>query len=182
MYDGRPVTSQPPGKPPSGRRAATVRTRLLKRLDAAWTAFRESYAGLPDAVLLEPGVTGNWSVRDVIAHVTWWEEEALEHLPLILAGGRPPRYSTTYGGIDAFNKLKTEETKGYALSVVLRRQEETHRRLLALIDRAPDEELAGGARFRRRLKLDTYGHYPKHTEAIRKWRERRAARDGGSPR
>jgi len=76
--------------------------KLLKRLDTAWMAFKESYAGFTDTQLLEPGVTGDWSVRDIIAHVTTWEEEALTHLPLIIAGGRPPRYSTSYGGIDAF--------------------------------------------------------------------------------
>ena len=66
-------------------------------------AFKESYAGLSDSQLTESGVTGTWSVKDLIAHVTWWEEEALKHLPLIIKGGTPPRYSTKYGGIDAFN-------------------------------------------------------------------------------
>src|SRR6185503_20703670 len=74
--------------------------QLLKRLDAAWRAFTQSYAGLPEPDLLQPCVTGAWSVRDIIGHVTIWEREALKHLPLILRGGRPPRYSVTYGGID----------------------------------------------------------------------------------
>ena len=69
------------------------RQQLLNRLDTAWVAFQASYAGLSDSQLTEPGVAGDWSVKDIIAHVTWWEEEALRHLPLIIAGGRPPRYS-----------------------------------------------------------------------------------------
>jgi hypothetical protein len=150
------------------------RRQLLKRLEAAWQAFRESYAGLSDAELAEPGVTAAWSVRDVLAHVTTWEEEALEHLPLILQGGRPPRYSVVYGGIDAFNARMTEEKRGLALSEILRRQGEVHRRLVDLVERAPEEQLAGDTRFRRRLRLDTYGHYAKHAEAIWRWRRRRA--------
>jgi hypothetical protein len=138
--------------------------------------LKESYAGLSDAELLEPGVAGSWSVRDVIAHVTWWEEEALTHLPLILAGGRPPRYSVTYGGIDAFNAKMTERKKDLPLSEVLRQRDDTHRRLIALIESAPDDQVTAETRFRRRLRLDTYGHYPKHAQAIRKWREERAAR------
>src|SRR5438132_14252017 len=86
--------------------------KLLERLDTAWMAFKESYAGLTDAQLLEPGVTGAWSVRDIIAHVTTWEEEALKHLPLIITGGRPPRYSTAYGGIDACNAPTTGQRRG----------------------------------------------------------------------
>jgi Protein of unknown function (DUF1706) len=148
------------------------RQQLLKHLDKAWTAFKESYTGLPDSQLTEPGVTGQWSVKDIIAHVTWWEEEALKHLPLILAGGRPPRYSVQYGGIDAFNAQMTEQKRNLSLSDVLRQQEETHRRLLDYVQSAPEEPFTRETRFRRRLRLDTYSHYPKHTKAIREWRER----------
>ena len=40
--------------------------------------------------MVEPGVVGNWSVKDVLAHVTTWEEEAQKYLPAILEGRRPP--------------------------------------------------------------------------------------------
>lgn len=151
----------------------TVRGRLLYRLSGAWKAFNDSYAGLSDAELLEPGVTGRWSVRDIIAHVTWWEEEALTHLPLILSGGRPLRYSITYGGIDTFNAIMTEKRKGLSLAEVLRRRDEVHCRLIALVESTPIEQMAGDTRFRHRLRLDSYGHYPKHARAIRTWREQR---------
>ena len=83
------------------------RQQLLDRLDSAWADFEASYAGLSDAQLLIPRVTGEWSVRDIIAHVTWWEVEALKTLPVIREGGRWPRYSVAYGGIDAFNAFMT---------------------------------------------------------------------------
>jgi hypothetical protein len=151
-----------------------VRQQLLKRLDTAWRDFAESYAGLSQAQLMEPGVTGAWSVRDIIAHVTTWEEEAVKHLPSILEGYRPPRYSVTYGGIDAFNALMTTKKAGLSLSEVFRQQDETHRQVIDVIDRAPEAQLTSKSRFRRRLRLDTYGHYPKHAQAIRRWRERSA--------
>jgi hypothetical protein len=147
------------------------RRRLLTRLDRAWTAFNESYAGLSEAQLLEPGVTGSWSVRDVIAHVTTWDEEALTHLPLVLAGGRPPRYSVRYGGIDAFNALMTDKKRGLSLAEVLAQSAAVPQRLVELVQRTPEHQLGGASRFRRRLRLDTYGHYPIHAEAIRRWRE-----------
>src|SRR5437588_12920830 len=102
--------------------------QLLTRLDQAWAEFRESYAGLSDADLMRPGVTGTWSVRDIIAHVTWWEEEALTHLPLVLAGGRPPRYSVTPGGIDCFHAQMTERRKAWSLAHGLAQQDEVHGR------------------------------------------------------
>jgi hypothetical protein len=153
------------------------RQQLLKQLDTAWTAFQVSYAGLSDAQLMEPGVTGQWSVKDLIAHVTWWEEEALQHLPRILTGGRPPRYSLQYGGIDAFNAQMTEQTRGLSLADVLRQSEDTHQRLLAYIHSVPEEPFTRETHFRRRLRLDTYSHYPKHAKAIRAWRERSAGEE-----
>ena len=149
------------------------RDRLLKRVDEAWVAFRRSYSGLSRSQMSEPGVTGAWSVRDILAHVTTWEEEALRHLPVVLKGGRPPRYSALYGGIDAFNALMTERKKRLPFREVLRQQEETHRRLLAYIERTPADHLRSETRFRRRLRLDTYGHYPIHAAAIRRWRASR---------
>jgi len=151
------------------------RQQLLKRLDKAWEAFKQSYAGLSDPELMEPGVSGAWSVRDIIAHVTWWEEEALMHLPLILKGGKPPRYSVTYGGIDAFNAQMTEQKRSLSLSEVLRQRDDTHHRLIDFIQIVPEDQFIRETRFRHRLRLDTYSHYPKHTRAIRKWREQRSA-------
>lgn len=155
------------------------RTALLKRLEASWAEFTCSYAGLSPAELAEPGVTKAWSVRDIIAHVTTWEEEALRCLAVILDGRRPPRYSTQYGGIDAFNAMMSAQKRDLPLEEILSQQDEVHRRIVDLIERAPEEHLAGESRFRRRLRLDTYGHYAIHANAIRHWR---AARPRGGSR
>ena len=155
------------------------RRQLLKRVATAWEAFSESYAGLSDAQLMEAGVTGAWSVRDILAHVTTWEEEALKHLPLILKGGTPPRYSVLYGGIDAFNARTTEEKRSLSLSEVREQLAATHGCLIELIRSVPEHQLIGDTRFRRRLRLDAYGHYPIHAEAIRHWRRRQGDHRAG---
>ncbi|RMD62954.1 DinB family protein [Candidatus Parcubacteria bacterium] len=151
------------------------RVQLLQRLDRAWETLKASYAGLSETEMMEPGVTGTWSVKDIIAHVTVWEEEALTHLPLLLAGGKPPRYSVLYGGIDAFNAQMTERKRTLSLSEVLQQRDDTHRRLIDFLQQVPEEQIARETRFRRRLRLDTYGHYLKHAAAIRRWREQRSA-------
>lgn len=154
------------------QRQTMNREKVLKQLDAAWTALKASYAGLPEEALLEAGVAGEWSVRDILVHITTWEEEAIAHLPAIAAGGRAPRYSVTYGGLDAFNALRMEQKRTLALADVLRQLDETHQWLLDYVQSAPDELFASGTRWRRRLYLDTYHHYPLHTEAILAWRGR----------
>jgi uncharacterized protein (TIGR03083 family) len=146
------------------------RKRLLSKLDVAWTELRQSYEGLSDAELTKPSLPGDWSVRDTLAHITSWEEEALKHLPGILTGARPPRYSVTYGGIDSFNARMTQEARALSLAVLLQRFDETHRRLVAFVESTADEQIAL-ERFRRRLRLDTYSHYSLHAKAIWTLRE-----------
>ena len=143
----------------------------MQRLDTAWTAFQAAYAGLSDSRLTESNVVEDWSVKDILAHVTTWEEEALTYLPLIIAGGRPPRYAT-YGGIDAFNARMTEQKRALSLAEVRKQLDETHRRLVAFIESVPEEQFTTETRFRHRLRLDTYSHYPIHTRMIEEWRAR----------
>src|SRR5215467_13468594 len=153
-----------------------TKEHVLKRLNDAWLALKQSYADLADSQLSESGVTGNWSIKDILAHVTTWEEEALKHLPVILKGGRPRRYRHIYHCIDAFNAIMTKHKAGLALSDVLQQLDEIHSRLLDYVQRAPEEQFTRETRFRRRLRLDTYSHYPKHANAIQKWREGRSSR------
>jgi hypothetical protein len=145
--------------------------QILEKLDKAWKDFEESYADLSNEELLIPNVTGKWSVRDIIAHVTWWDEEALKHLPVVLEGGKPERYSDKYGGIDDFNAIMTVKRSGLSLAEVLKQHDDVHAKLVEYVRNAPEDLYASETRFRRRLRLDTFGHYPVHTQAIKKWRE-----------
>lgn len=146
------------------------REQLIRKIEKAWADLQASYAGLSETEMNRPGVTGEWSVKDILAHVTTWEEEALKSLPIIQRGERPERYSVLYGGIDAFNAQMAEQKRELTLEQVMAELEATHRRLLELVKNAPDEQITKETRFRRRLRLDTYSHYPLHAEAIRQCR------------
>ncbi len=146
--------------------------KVLATLDQAWKAFLQSYSGLKREQLLIPGVTGEWSIKEIISHVSWWEEEALKHLPLVLQGGRPKRYSVLYGGIDAFNAQMADNQRSLTLAQVLNRQAEIHVKLLGYLHLVNEEQFASETRFQRRLRLDTYGHYRIHTRDIGDWKAR----------
>lgn len=146
--------------------------QLLDKLEQAWQDLRDSYAGLSDEQMVEPGVSGEWSVKDILAHVSGWEAEALKYLPVILRGERPPSYRRLYGGIDAFNARMRDTWEQVSITEVRRQLEATHREVMAYLQGVPEEQFATETRFRRRLGWDTFRHYPQHSQAIRAWRER----------
>jgi len=148
--------------------------QLINKIEQAWQEFTASTDGLSEPQMLEPGVVGVWSISDIIAHVSTWEEECLKALPLILSGQRLPRYSDLYGGIDAFNTQMIAKNRLLSINEILKRRDDTHQRLLEYIRKTPDEQIVTETRFRRRIRFDSYAHYPEHTEAILEWRERKS--------
>lgn len=145
------------------------RRLLITRIQTRWQDFQRAYAGLGKSDMVKPGVVGDWSVKDIIGHVATWEEESLKWLPVVARGLPTERY----GDIHRFNAEQIAAKRGLSLDEVLRRAEESHRRLVSYAEGVPEEWFATDTRFRRRLRLDTYGHYVEHTRSIRAWRAER---------
>ena len=142
------------------------RNDLLRRVDRRWQTFLQSISGLHESAMLESGVVGAWSIKDLIGHVTTWEEETLAVLPVVVDGAPMPRY----GDIDAFNSRESARKSQLPLEVLQQQLYDTHRRLLEFLSGVNERHFATETRFRKRLRLDTYGHYREHTEHIAAWR------------
>lgn len=145
------------------------RQRLIERLEQEWQALLRTWEGLPDDLLLEPGAVGQWSVRDVLAHIATWEGEFLKAAPIILEDKPLPRY----GGIDAFNAREQERKHDLSLEEVRQELTPSHQRLLDRLAVLPYHPGRVEQRLRRRLRLDTYGHYREHAAHIAAWRAAR---------
>ncbi|MDE2900843.1 MAG: maleylpyruvate isomerase N-terminal domain-containing protein [Chloroflexota bacterium] len=143
---------------------------LFRRIESAWGELQDALSGLSDEQMQEPGAVGEWSVRDLMAHVTTWEEEALKALPVIIVGGKLPRYASV-GGIDAFNARQQEAKRHLSLDRLRLEMDATHQRLLGVLDRTAESVYAKEGRFLRRLRLDTYGHWRLHAADVRRWRK-----------
>ena len=143
--------------------------RLLTKIEDNWMTFRESFAGLTDDMLMESGAVGQWSVRDVLAHISTWEEEAIKAFTLIMDRKPVPLYRQ-FGGIDAFNAREQGRKRHLSLEQVKDELTVTHQRLLQILTETPESAFSLNKRLNKRLRYDTYGHYREHTDQIIKWR------------
>ena len=150
------------------------RRQILQRLEREWRELHESLDGLSQKEMLEPVFDGGWSVKDLLGHLTTWEEEAIKAMDLMAKGQPQPRYRQ-YGGVDGFNAGESEKKAGLSLEDMQRRLMETHHRLMSVVAEMAEEHWATETRIRRRLRIDTYGHYRLHRDQIMAWR-----REGGS--
>ncbi|HYI25572.1 MAG TPA: DinB family protein, partial [Thermomicrobiales bacterium] len=103
----------------------TIRTRI----DAAWADFLGSWSDLDDADLTTSGVTGDWSVKDILAHVTTWEESTMSLSQVQIEGREPPKWNADGPwDLDTFNARASAEKADFSLDEVRTQLAETHDR------------------------------------------------------
>ena len=69
---------------------ALTREEALDVFDAARREHQAFLASIPRERMTEPGATGPWSVKDVIAHVAAWRSRTLARLEAAAAGQPEP--------------------------------------------------------------------------------------------
>jgi hypothetical protein len=142
---------------------ARERAKLLAALD-----------GLSEEEMARPAAVGRWSVRDVLAHILAWEEEAVTRLDL-LAADRPQDFAPIVDEeeLEAWNARAHRRYTGLALAEVMRRLTDVQGRILAGLDSLSEERLgtdAGPVPVRNWLPECTYAHEQEHCADILDWR------------
>ena len=66
------------------------KTELLEALEDSRQEMLEMIEDLADEILLLPGVNGNWSIKDILAHLTYWEGQVVTLLFQVLRGVSKP--------------------------------------------------------------------------------------------
>jgi uncharacterized damage-inducible protein DinB len=148
------------------------KSAVIKHINASWQNLIYSLEGLPESAYFHSGVCGTWSIRDILNHISTWEEEALSNIPLILAGKPTPRYASS-GGISAFNTRAQQAKQAYSLQRIEQELTATHQRFLDYLASLPEACFVNNPRLIKRIRLDSYGHYAEHTAQICLWRSTR---------
>jgi len=137
---------------------------LLARIDASWGALMKVLDGIPDDEFAASGSVGEWSLKDVLGHITFWDEVAVEDAERALAG-RPDDRDDYQTMNDADYLRRRDRTLPEQRSAM-------HQAHAALVDYLDDIEGLDAAALDAAIKGDTYEHYDEHVADIRAWRER----------
>jgi len=84
---------------------------LYEALDATREQLLELLATVSDSFLLRPGTLGEWSVRDLLFHITIWEAELVTALLKIDQGKKPDGLLAAMANRDAFNAARLAENQ-----------------------------------------------------------------------
>lgn len=124
--------------------ADVTRQEALATLAEGQARLDALMAGLSDPELAAPATIGGgeWSAKDLIGHVAFWEELALESIESWRRGERP-RVEDAFadqGGVDRANEETFERKREWPLEQVRSEASTTYRRLVEEIGAMSDAE------------------------------------------
>jgi hypothetical protein len=124
-----------------------------------------------------PGVEGEWSAKQLVAHLTWYEQAVVEGAQQTLTTGTFSRRRPADIGLDEMNAQIAEESRARPASDVLAEAEAVFEQLLTLIAACPDAILNDPQLLGlpddmppwMRVANNSYAHYREHEPALRAW-------------
>lgn len=148
--------------------------QLLDEIRTARDEWEALLATLDEAQMIRPGVAGDWSVKDLIAHITWSEKEMVGMLKArALVGSELWNLPT-----DERNAAVFEENRYRRLTDVLAEAQQVYQQLMDAVKTLSDEELVDPDRFRgmpadwmpwQILAGSSFAHYREHARDVRAW-------------
>jgi len=138
------------------------------------SATLDLLAKLKPGEIRKPKTQGKWAIRDVIAHIVAWEEEACKRLDLILQGKSGEiHYFDSRKEADTFNARAVRRHQDMTFPNLLKRAEEVRKDLVTRIKNLPPEEINNPAhRYPVSAWLAEFAwtHEESHRSRIYKWK------------
>ena len=143
------------------------KAELLANIRSGRARFESVLAPFSDEQLLAPNLHGGWSIKDLIAHIGFWEQHTAKRFSALLRGVDPPAESLA---LDELNAQVYAQNQHKPLAEVRLAEQAAYEQLLLLVENAPDDDLfdpqrfawTEGKPFAEWIENNTYGHYAEH--------------------
>ena len=157
------------------------KTTLMNTIQAEYARFEAFIAPLTEQQLVAPEFDGQWSVKDIMAHVAAWELICARWLEDFSRGEMPqPSERLDRESNNRFYR----EYRDYSLTEVRKLFSSAHQEFLRQVDRLAEvyseEDLNAAHRFAwteswpgfsviEAIADNSYEHYADHAQQIRRW-------------
>ena len=149
------------------------KAHLLALVREGWETWQALLVRVPRERMLEPAM-GGWTVKDIVAHITWGEREITPVLAERVLKGSD-LWSLP---LHERNAAMVAESRSRALDAVLEEHVRVHAELVQALEGLAEEELFDPGRFSampadwepwEMVAGNTYGHYPEHIAPLEHW-------------
>ncbi|UCF20319.1 MAG: ClbS/DfsB family four-helix bundle protein [Gemmatimonadota bacterium] len=157
--------------------------QFLSTLRSERQRWEAELKGASDERLCQPGAIGEWSVKDIIAHLTAYENGLVKWLEAAADGKSLVFAVLDHRDVDYRNALIYEENRERSLGDVMLESKRVFQRLLKLVGELSEADLLEAERSEWFVKPrwhmsrplwkciadDSYEHYRQHIPGVRRW-------------
>ena len=147
-----------------------AKAKALSDLAAAHAAFKEAIEGIPEDRITAP-MHGEWSAKDLIAHVSAWNEVAALDMARVARGHVPCVAAFREADVDEWNAFLVRPRKLFPLAQVLSEFESRYEMMVEALKTVPEGMFEPGNMVPNFLAVAVH-HYGDHAGHIREWREK----------
>jgi hypothetical protein len=117
------------------------KAELLNWLQEAYRQWEAFLDQIGPTRMDQPGVNGDWSMNDIVAHLTGWNRNLIARLQAAYRGEPepPPPWPAYLQSEDEINAWIYESNQGRPVREVLDESHQVFQQLLAVIEDLPDE-------------------------------------------
>jgi len=120
----------------------STRAELMAELDREWASIERVCFSLTDDEMVTHRVAGEWSVKDVLVHLSAWEKYLLDRLSYVMTGMKPLYpVMTTWDDVHRFNAGVYEENKDRPLASAVIEFRSLYRGVMTMLEALSDEQL-----------------------------------------
>jgi hypothetical protein len=155
-------------------------SELLESIQTGYKLFKALLAQVPTDQLALAGVVGQWSVKDIVAHIVVHEQRMIAWVSATLHGESPAGhqpYDMPEEPLAIVNEQIYQENRNRQWDDLMSDLEATHAQSLALVEQAQEADLIAPRHFRLQggeplwaaIAANTFEHYEEHARDIRKF-------------
>ncbi len=162
----------------------TTKAALLDTIRSTRAALEDALARFDEAALVTAAVTGEWTPKDIMAHVADWERRFLRWVETGRRGEDPerPEIGMAWADLDRLNREVVEHSRTRSLDEVRAEFAASHRAILDAVTGMDEDELFTVGRYAWTgkypllpyLRSNTDEHYAEHTAELEAWLNRQS--------
>lgn len=122
---------------------ATTKTQVIKDSKEEREKLDNFLATLTPDQMTEPGMLGDWSVKDVLAHLYEWEQMVLRWIAASERGENPavPAEGYKWNQLPALNEEIRQKYSGIPLEEMQQMYSDSHKQIMNTIESISEEDM-----------------------------------------
>jgi len=145
------------------------REQLIDELNSGFASLQDSVAGLTEEQMKTVWY-GEWSVNQILSHISGWHREMAKAFDRIARGERPVPADIDYSNFDSWNHGFAAGASDKNSAEVLAELRASKDAFTAAAQAVPEDKFEEGRAAHRIIHLTGIEHYADHEPAIRDWR------------